>query len=519
MEQQLVSVEVSKGVGVILVDNPPVNALSDEIAIRLLEALTNLEDNPQVMAVVLSASGSTFVAGADVSKFQRMIAEGSCGQGAGYYELTNAIESFAKPIVCALFGTTLGGGLELALACHYRLAHSKALLGLPEVKLGLIPGAGGTQRLPRLVGILNAAEICALGEPVSAEKAVEWGLVDELVNLPALESSDNWQSFIQSAIALALKASNEPIRRTGELSIPSKEATAVDQGISDLRNRCQEKFKGAAASHLAIEAIEKSMDLSLEDGLVIENEIFVRALSSLEARTLLELFFAERAAKKIPVVSSGTQPLPFNQIVFDHLSEKDVKILEPMLRQKISIELLSPTESGEQAKRDLKNDLPGSIFFLDDFSQETLQIVKNLEPSLMVCTSNEFRIDQMDEDIIDLRLMMGLKMTRLATAGDRSTFAELAITDQTIPQGIATMVQLLKKMRLPFVVEKPCPEYVSDRIRAYRHNPSDLKIEAWKLLNDGVVSRLSDIDVVQVYGFGLPRHHANVALSLENFRN
>jgi 3-hydroxyacyl-CoA dehydrogenase len=95
----------------------------------------------------------------------------------------------------------------------------------------------------------------------------------------------------------------------------------------------------------------------------------------------------------------------------------------------------------------------------------------------------------------------------------------LAITDQTIPQGIATMVQLLKKMRLPFVVEKPCPEYVSDRIRAYRHNPSDLKIEAWKLLNDGVVSRLSDIDVVQVYGFGLPRHHANVALSLENFRN
>ena len=162
-------------IAIITICNPPVNALSIEVRKGLLDALKDAEKNEKVKAIILKGSGKTFPAGADIKEF------GSPPQNPGLPTINDYIESINKPIICALHGNTLGGGLEIALACHYRIAHYKTKLGLPEVRLGLIPGAGGTQRLPRLIGIPEAYKMMANGLPINAEKALQLGLINKVI--------------------------------------------------------------------------------------------------------------------------------------------------------------------------------------------------------------------------------------------------------------------------------------------------------------------------------------------------
>ena len=225
-----ITIETQDQVALILIDNPPVNALSDSVASGIIEAIETLESDSAIRAIVLTSRGRTFVAGADVKKFEQMIVQRKCHLGAGLYEVTNRVEQCKKPVVCAMFGTTLGGGLELAMACHYRIASKSSLLGQPEVKLGLIPGAGGTQRLPRLCGIVKAAELCAFGETVTADDALDLGIVDQIS-----ESDLNAE-----AIGFALKVSNLGPRRTCDqsekLTLGSDEETEL-QKIRQLASR------------------------------------------------------------------------------------------------------------------------------------------------------------------------------------------------------------------------------------------------------------------------------------------
>ena len=176
---QPVSLAARDAIAVITIDNPPVNALSPGVPEGLLACVEQFQSDDTLRAAVLICAGRTFIAGADIREFQR-ITSGERDPDLGLNPILNYIEACPKPIVCAIHGTALGGGLEVAMACHFRIAAAGAKFGQPEVKLGLIPGAGGTQRLPRLVGVAKAAEMCALGEPIEAEDARRHGLVGEI---------------------------------------------------------------------------------------------------------------------------------------------------------------------------------------------------------------------------------------------------------------------------------------------------------------------------------------------------
>ena len=176
---ELVSFIRDGEIGIITVNNPPVNALSPGVPEGIIASIDKAEGDEAVRAVVLIGAGKTFIAGADIREFGK-ITSGQKERGEGLHPLTRKLEGCSKPVIAAIHGTALGGGLEVSMACHYRVAVSAARVGQPEVKLGLIPGAGGTQRLPRLAGVAKAAEMCALGDPITAEEALASGILDRV---------------------------------------------------------------------------------------------------------------------------------------------------------------------------------------------------------------------------------------------------------------------------------------------------------------------------------------------------
>jgi len=287
--ETLVSYSVRDGVGIIIINNPPVNALSSGVLEGLKSALDALEKNLDARAVVVVGGGRTFVAGADINQFVEIIS----GQGTipAFHPVLDAIENCAKPVVMAIHGTALGGGLELAMAGHYRVATPDAQVGQPEVKIGLIPGAGGTQRLPRLAGIAKAAEMCAFGEPISAKEALAVGIIDKITDGDLLEA----------AIAFAREAQRP--RRTRDLPV-------MPADISEIRKKLRGKLTAPVA---ALDAVEASAALPFEEGIRLEAEIFERCLHSDQCKALIHAFFAERAVGKIPDLPKNTPVYPIRQ--------------------------------------------------------------------------------------------------------------------------------------------------------------------------------------------------------------
>ncbi len=280
--QTLVTFSVHEGVGVIAINHPPVNALSSGVLEGIHAALRALEANPDVRAIVVIGGGRTFVAGADIKEFVEITA----GRGTlpAFHPVLDAIENCAKPVIMAIHGTALGGGLELAMAGHYRVATPDAQVGQPEVKIGLIPGAGGTQRLPRLAGVAKAAEMCAFGEPISARDALNAGIVDKLID----------GDLREGAMEFARNATGIP--RTRDLPV-----TPAD--ISGVRKKLR---RNPTAPHAALDAVEAAMTLPFAEGIQREAEIFERCLHSDQCKALIHAFFAERAVAKIPDIPKDT---------------------------------------------------------------------------------------------------------------------------------------------------------------------------------------------------------------------
>src|SRR6266849_6075699 len=206
---ELVKFSNQGGIGVITVDNPPVNALSPGVPEGILAAVKAAQTDDSIQALVLIGSGRTFIAGADIREFGK-ITSGERKDKFSLTELMLAMEDSSKPVICAIHGTAFGGGLEVAMGAHYRVAVASAQVGQPEVKLGLIPGAGGTQRLPRLAGVARAAEMCAMGEPVPAAEALQAGILDKIV------AGDLLEGAIAFARALAIRGA--PPRKTRDLA-------------------------------------------------------------------------------------------------------------------------------------------------------------------------------------------------------------------------------------------------------------------------------------------------------------
>ncbi|NBA93546.1 enoyl-CoA hydratase/isomerase family protein [Pseudomonas sp. R5(2019)] len=271
------------GVALIRVDNPPVNALGHAVRAGLLEAFLEAEQDEQVELIMLYCEGKTFIAGADIREF------GQPAQAPILQELTLAIENCSKPSLAVMHGSVLGGGLEIALACHYRIAHGATRLGLPETRLGLLPGGGGTQRLPRLVGVENALDMIITGEPIEAVQALGLGLVDALFDDEPLVAG------LQHARQLL--AERASVRRVGQMKMPTApaEASALIEARRSVISRTEPDSFSAPRCLAAVEAATR---VPLIEGLQRERALFLECMASPQRAALIEDFFARRQAAK-----------------------------------------------------------------------------------------------------------------------------------------------------------------------------------------------------------------------------
>jgi len=294
----LVQFAKSGTVGVITINNPPVNALSPGVPEGISEAIDQLQRDDSLRAAVLIGNGSTFIAGADIKELTKL-ASGK-PRGAGLLPLLLKIEDCRKPIVMAIHGTALGGGMEVAMAGHYRVAIRSAKVGQPEVKLGIIPGAAGTQRLPRLAGVAKAVEMCAEGNPVTAEEAFQLGILDKLVD----------GDLLTGAIAFAQEVAEKPASKTrernGKLGMPEQNVAI----LAAARENSRKKQRGLTAPLAAIDAVEAATRMPFEEGCKVEQKLFNECLPSPQAKALMHVFFAEREVTKIPDVPKDTQLIP-----------------------------------------------------------------------------------------------------------------------------------------------------------------------------------------------------------------
>ncbi len=290
-------------VAIITINNPPVNALSPGVPQGISEAIEQIGKHDSVRAAVLIGGGRTFVAGADIKEFGKL-ASGRSPRGAGLLPLLLQIEDCRKPIVMAIHGTAFGGGLELAMAGHYRVAAPGAQVGQPEVKLGIIPGAAGTQRLPRLVGVAKAVEMCAEGNPVRVEDAAKFGVIDLIIE------GDLLAGAVRFAREIADRPAPKTRERAGNLGTPEQSAPI----FAAAREAVRKKQRGMMAPLAAIDAVEAATKMSFEDGCQEEQRLFIECLQSDQSKALIHVFFGEREVAKIPDVPKETPTIPVNSV-------------------------------------------------------------------------------------------------------------------------------------------------------------------------------------------------------------
>ena len=295
---EVVSYELNENIGVIRVNNPPVNALAQVVREGILNAVTEAQ-NDGSEAIVLACEGRTFIAGADITEF------GKPPRDPWLPEVLSAIENSSKPVVAAIHGTALGGGFEVAVACHHRCAVPSAKVGLPEVKLGLLPGAGGTQRVPRVAGVKAALEMITSGNPVAASKARDMGLIDEV-----LGDEDVCAGAIQYAKSLI--QSDAPLKRIRDITI---DASSIEPDFfANARKQLARRARGQIAQDRIVSCLEAAVELPMDEGLERERELFKELVSSPESAAMRHIFFAERQAAKIKDVPKDTPLRPINKV-------------------------------------------------------------------------------------------------------------------------------------------------------------------------------------------------------------
>jgi len=288
-------------IAILTLNSPPVNALSQQVREGIANGMKQAVADGAVKAIVLYCEGKTFIAGADITEF------GKPPLPPSLVDVEDAIENSPKPVIAAIHGTALGGGLEVALCCHYRVAVPSAKCGLPEVNLGLLPGAGGTQRLPRIVGPEQALDMVTSGKHVDAKTCLAVGLVDELVAEGTLRAS---------AIAFAKKvlAENRPLKKVRDLNDKVTAARSKPEIFAEFRKANARKFRGFLAPEYNIRCIEAAVNQPFEEGLATERKLFVELMQGTQSAAQRYVFFAERQVWKIPDVPEDTPTIPVKKI-------------------------------------------------------------------------------------------------------------------------------------------------------------------------------------------------------------
>lgn len=510
-------------VGVIMVDNPPVNAASHAVRAGLMAALAEANADAQVQAIVLACAGRTFVAGADVKEFGQPPREPLLP------EVVNVIEASHKPVAAAVHGTALGGGFELALGAHARIASTDAQFGLPEVKLGIIPGAGGTQRLPRLVGVPPAMEIAASGRRVNAAEAVKLGVVDRIAK----------GDLIEDAKAFARELIGAPLRRTGELAVPAFDADAAQKQLAAI----EKKARGQVSPGRAARMVLRAGSVSLQEGLAQERAAFRELVSSDQSVALRYVFAAERQAAKVPGIE-GVEPRPvrtvgvvgaglmgagiavsfadagFSVVVV----ERDMAALEAgqarirdIYQRMVKSGRISETAMNERLSRlscfDERKALTDCDLVIEAVFDD-LQVKQELfaslsgivRPDAILATNTSYldpdvvaEVVQGPERLIGLHFFSPANVMRLV---------EVVRTAKIAPDVLATGLAVVKKLGKLGVVSGVCEGFIGNRIfTAYRR-------ECDFMLEDGVLPQ--DIDAaLEGYGFPMGLYAVNDLAGLD----
>ncbi len=496
---------------VVLVDNPPVNALSWHVRQGLKDGFEQGLADPDIKAIVLRCAGSTFIAGADITEF------GKPAQGPDFNAVLNLIEAAKKPVVAAIHGTALGGGLETALVCHYRMAVPSAKLGVPEVKLGLLPGAGGTQRLPRVVGIEAAATMCSLGDPVPAPKAEAMGLVDRLAHEDSL--ADDAIAYARELIATGPRPTrHRPV--TGDIGI-----------IEQLKAANAKKWRGFEAPYANLACVEAATRLSFEEGLKFERTEFLQLMGGSQSAAQRYMFFAERQAAKIDgmpkdlalrpvekvgVIGAGTMG---GGISMNFLSQGIPVTIVEMVRENLDrgVGVIRKNYEASAAKGRFSNEQVESMMALltpslklDDLADcdlvieavyESMDVKKQVFGTLdSICKSGAILasntsfldIDEIaastsrPQDVVGMHFFSPANVMKLL---------EVVRGEKTAPDVLATAMALGKKIGKVAVVAGVCHGFIGNRMLSTRQQP------AMQLLLEGAAP--SQIDKVHT-DFGMP---------------
>ena len=288
-------------IAIVTLNSPPVNALSSAVRTGLADSFKTATDDASVKAIVLICEGKTFIAGADITEFGKQMT------GPSLFDVENAIEGCPKPVIAAIHGTALGGGLEVALCAHYRIAVPSAKFGLPEVNIGILPGAGGTQRLPRVVGVEAALDMVTSGKHVSSKYALETGLIDEIAPEGKLR---------EAGIAFARKvlAEHRPLKKVRDNNAKVEAARGHPEIFADFRKANAKKFRGFLAPENNIKCIEAAVNLPFDEGLKAERKYFMELFTGNQAAAQRYVFFAERQVWKLPDVPDDTPTIPVKHV-------------------------------------------------------------------------------------------------------------------------------------------------------------------------------------------------------------
>ena len=290
-----VSVTVEAGIAWVAIDNPPVNALSQAVRAGLLAAIEQIDRDEAIRAAILVGEGRTFIAGADITEFDKPPTEPILP------DIVRRLENARKPWIAAIHGAALGGGLEVALGCHYRIAAAAARLGCPEVQLGLIPGAGGTVRLPRLIAPKHAIAMVSGGKPVSAVQAAEWGLLDRVID----------GDLRTAALAFAQEVADRPLPQPLAARTPTGRLEPAEW--STLLNDARQKTRGQLAPIAAIDAARDAIDLPGDQALASERKRFLELRAGEQSKALRYIFLAEKSVPKVPEIRAVT-PRPTDHV-------------------------------------------------------------------------------------------------------------------------------------------------------------------------------------------------------------
>ena len=511
------TIEKDGNISIITLNSPPVNALSAPVREGLHKGITEARNDGESEAIIIICEGRTFIAGADISEF------GQEPKGPSLFEVQEFIEDSNKPVIAAIHGTALGGGLEVALTCHYRIAVPSAKCGLPEVNLGLLPGAGGTQRLPRVVGVEKALQMVTSGQHVPAKQCLEMGLVDEIANEDGLrEDSINFAKKIVSE--------NRPLVKISEMNDKVEAARGNENIFTDFRTSIARRARGFLAPEYNIQCIEAAVNNSFDEGIKIERKLFMELVTGTQSAAQRYAFFAQRQVAKIPDIEPDTEIKPFSSIgvigagtmgggismnfanvgipvtIIEQSQEnldKGLGIIRKNYENtankgRITFEDVEKRTNLIKGSTDI-NDLSNcdliieAVFENMDLKKDIFKTLDNIAKKGAILATNTSALDVNEiaaqtsrpEDVIGLHFFSPANVMRLL---------EIVRGEKTSKSVVATSMKMAKSIGKVAAVVGVCPGFVGNRILAQRQR------EANKLILEGAMPWEVD-DALFDFGF------------------